>query len=90
MGYLNSPIVVACLQTLSPTLDYHEGPMGKVPYEDIENVAEIDVFVKSNLTISKLDWDSHRNFLGLSTERAYFPYRFHRTRHYNRVTDYLV
>ncbi|GAA6255839.1 BREX-1 system adenine-specific DNA-methyltransferase PglX [Bacteroides sp. f07] len=59
MGYLNSPIVVACLQTLSPTLDYHEGPMGKVPYEDIENVAEIDVFVKSNITISKLDWDSH-------------------------------
>lgn len=59
MGYLNSPIVVACLQTLSPTLDYHEGPMGKVPYKDIENVAEIDVFVKSNITISKLDWDSH-------------------------------
>ena len=59
MGYLNSPIVVACLQTLSPTLDYHEGPMGQVPYEDIENVAEIDVFVKSNITISKLDWDSH-------------------------------
>ena len=59
IGYLNSPIVVACLQTLSPTLDYHEGPMGKVPYEDIENVAEIDVFVKSNITISKIDWDSH-------------------------------
>lgn len=33
--------------------------MGKVPYEDIENVAEIDVFVKSNITISKIDWDSH-------------------------------
>lgn len=59
IGYLNSPIVVACLQTLSPTLDYHEGPMGKVPYEDIEDAQNIENLVKTNIEISKSDWDSH-------------------------------
>ena len=29
MGYLNSPLVSAFLQTLAPTLDYHEGPMAE-------------------------------------------------------------
>lgn len=37
MGYLNSPLVSAFLQTLAPTLDYHEGPMGRIPYMDIED-----------------------------------------------------
>lgn len=37
MGYLNSPLVSAFLQTLAPTLDYHEGPMGRIPYIDIED-----------------------------------------------------
>lgn len=59
IGYLNSPVVFAFLQTLSPTLDYHEGPMGKVPYEDIEGAQNIENLVKTNIEISKSDWDSH-------------------------------
>lgn len=58
MGYLNSPLVTAFLQTLAPTLDYHEGPMGRIPYKDIE-VSKISDLVGSNISISKSDWDAH-------------------------------
>lgn len=58
MGYLNSPLVTAFLQTLAPTLDYHEGPMGRIPYKDIE-VSKISDLVESNISISKSDWDAH-------------------------------
>lgn len=59
IGYLNSSVVFAFLQTLSPTLDYHEGPMGKVPYKDIEGAQNIENLVKANIEISKSDWNSH-------------------------------
>lgn len=59
MGYLNSPIVVAFLKALSPTLDYHEGPMGKVPYQIIQETGSINKLVKQNIAISRLDWDTH-------------------------------
>lgn len=58
MGYLNSPLVTVFLQTLAPTLDYHEGPMGRIPYKDIE-VSKISDLVESNISISKSDWDAH-------------------------------
>lgn len=58
MGYLNSPLVSSFLQTLAPTLDYHEGPMGRIPYIDIKSKT-IDQYVKDNISISKLDWDAH-------------------------------
>ncbi len=58
MGYLNSPLVVAFLQTLAPTLDYHEGPMGRIPYKDIDNQYISDL-VQQNIFLSKYDWDSH-------------------------------
>lgn len=58
MGYLNSSLVTAFLQTLAPTLDYHEGPMGRIPYKDIE-VSKISDLVESNISISKSDWDAH-------------------------------
>lgn len=58
MGYLNSPLVSAFLQTLAPTLDYHEGPMGRIPYKDIED-SNISNIVEQNISISKSDWDAH-------------------------------
>ena len=58
MGYLNSPLVSVFLQTLAPTLDYHEGPMGKIPYINIQNKT-IDNIVQQNISISKEDWDAH-------------------------------
>jgi len=59
LGLLNSHIVEKLLLVLSPTLDYHEGPLGKVPViinshlkPDIENIVE------QNISLSKTDWDS--------------------------------
>lgn len=58
LGYLNSPLAYCFLQTLAPTLDYHEGPMGRIPYIQIQN-SEIDSLVSQNISISKSDWDAH-------------------------------
>ena len=58
MGYLNSPLVSAFLQTLAPTLDYHEGPMGRIPYIDIED-SNLSDLVEKNIALSKSDWDAH-------------------------------
>lgn len=59
MGYLNSPITFACLQMLSPTLDYHEGPMGKIPFKNIIDLESISILACKNMKISKSDWDAH-------------------------------
>ena len=58
LGYLNSHLAYCFLQTLAPTLDYHEGPMGRIPYIQIQN-SEIDSLVSQNISISKSDWDAH-------------------------------
>lgn len=58
MAYLNSPLVNKFLGVLSPTLDYHEGPIGRLPYKNIES-AEIDGLVYQCISISKQDWDAH-------------------------------
>lgn len=58
LNYLNSPLVSAFLQTLAPTLDYHEGPMGRIPYMDIED-SNLSDLVETNIAISKSDWDAH-------------------------------
>ena len=60
MGYLNSPLVCHFLTLYSPTLDFHEGPVGRVPYKPIIKEKEsIEKIVKQCINISKLDWDSH-------------------------------
>ena len=54
-GFLNSKIVNKLLLVLSPTLDYHEGPMGKLPY--IHEVS-VENIVKYCIDTSKNEWDS--------------------------------
>lgn len=59
LGLTNSKIVDAMLSILSPTLDYHEGPMSKVPVVmDHEYKDKIDKTVIANVDLSKADWDS--------------------------------
>ncbi len=58
MGYLNSPLVNAFLEAISPTMDYHEGPIGRLPYKEIQS-EPIDHLVVQNIAISKQDWDAH-------------------------------
>ena len=58
LGALNSKITSDALSVLSPTLDFHEGPMSKVPMVMIDNKYIVDRIVNNNIYISKSDWDS--------------------------------
>ncbi len=59
LGLLNTKVVIEMLRFLSPTLDFHEGPIGKVPvlfstgYEH-----HITDLVRDCVQICKEDWDS--------------------------------
>lgn len=62
IGYLNSPLVISFLEVFSPTLDFHEGPIGRLPYKAIENKLieeRINRLVSSAISISKQDWNAH-------------------------------
>lgn len=59
LGLMNSSVVSNILEILCPTLDYHEGPIGKVPtYYSKQFKPRIDQLVEENIEISKKDWDS--------------------------------
>jgi hypothetical protein len=61
LGMLNSCVAQEMLTFLAPTLDYHEGPVSRIPikfpfnYSVMENIERI---VDENVSISKEDWDS--------------------------------
>ena len=62
MGYLNSPLVNYYLKVYTPTMDYHEGPVGRLPFyriDDTSIVQSIKDNVTINISVTKLDWDSH-------------------------------
>lgn len=59
LGVLNTDIVGKLLLILSPTLDYHEGPLGRLPIIVSEEYKSIvSEIVQQNIDISKNDWDS--------------------------------
>lgn len=55
-AFLNSKIVNKLLLVLSPTLDYHEGPIGSLPYLTSGSISEN--LVEQQISISKSEWDS--------------------------------
>lgn len=57
LGLYNSPVIQCFLQMVSPTLDYHEGPLGKTPVL-IKKNEQINQLVEENVKSSKTDWDS--------------------------------
>lgn len=58
IGFLNSCIVEEVLLILSPTLDYHEGPLGRVPViVNADAKSEVDSLVESSISLCKTDWD---------------------------------
>ncbi len=59
IGFLNSAVVSELLLVLSPTLDYHEGPLSKVPVIiDDSQKQTVENAVNENIDVSKTDWDS--------------------------------
>lgn len=57
LGYFNTKLINYILNMISPTLDYHEGPIGKLPIIMISD-ERIDNIVKATMLIAKKDWDS--------------------------------
>ena len=64
LAFLNSPVVYSLLQALSPTLDFHEGPIGRLPYKSVhlsKKLAEVAV------GISESDWDAYETSWNFTT-----------------------
>lgn len=59
LGLMNTEIVSNILLVLSPTLDYHEGPISRIPIIIGNEKKQIEKTVKQNVTISRDDWDSY-------------------------------
>lgn len=57
LGLYNTPVIQCFLQMVSPTLDYHEGPLGKTPVI-IKPNETINHLVAKNIELSRCDWDS--------------------------------
>ena len=69
LGLLNSKTTSEALSVLSPTLDFHEGPMSKVPVVLGEQVDTVSAIVRRNIDICKEDWDAFET----SWDFAYHP-----------------
>ncbi|NOW84934.1 type II restriction/modification system DNA methylase subunit YeeA [Clostridium beijerinckii] len=75
LALLNSNIVNSLIKMISPTIDYHEGPLGKLPIALRLNET-IDRISQENMNIARRDWDSyeiswnfkHHPLLNLSNE----------------------
>ena len=65
-SYLNSCVAQMFLEILSPTLDYNNGNIEKLPYILADEFQDTIVKqkAKSNVTLSEIDWDSFETSWG--------------------------
>ncbi len=61
LGLMNTNVIQYALTFLAPTVDYHEGPVSRIPVivtdnNELKNI--IDTLVEENIFISQQDWDS--------------------------------
>jgi type II restriction/modification system DNA methylase subunit YeeA len=56
----NSKVVEVVLSIFSPTLDFHEGPFGKIPVV-LNNKERLAAIGQAAINISKSDWDSYES-----------------------------
>lgn len=62
LGLLNSKVVGKITGMLSSTINFDQGILARLPVvhmEEVENIAELIELIKSNINISKNDWDSY-------------------------------
>lgn len=59
LGLMNSTVTMKFLEFLAPTLDFNTGSLSRIPVKlHPGTYDEIDMLVKSNIELSKQDWDS--------------------------------
>lgn len=60
LALMNTKVVDEMLLVLAPTLDYHEGPMSKIPTViDTEKKEKVGDVSKDNIVIANDNWDSY-------------------------------
>jgi hypothetical protein len=59
-GFVNSSVFQYLIAITSPTMDYHEGPVGKIPFKFDEKI-DVSTLILKNLEISKKDWNAKEN-----------------------------
>jgi type II restriction/modification system DNA methylase subunit YeeA len=57
LGFLNSIVVDRLISALSPTVDYSEGAIGKLPIVEVEKSDRS--MVERLITVARFDWDSY-------------------------------
>jgi type II restriction/modification system DNA methylase subunit YeeA len=59
MGFLNSVVANELLKLLAPTMDYNQGPVGRLPVA-LENVSALDMdeAVGQMISLARGDWDN--------------------------------
>ena len=55
LGYLNSKLIPKIVPIINPTFNYQPGTISSLPYL----IKDVGSIVQQNISISKLDWDSH-------------------------------
>jgi len=59
LGLLNSSVSIIFLKILAPTLDFNQGPVGRIPFiEDLANKMQIEKMIQKCVKYAKSDWDS--------------------------------
>lgn len=67
LGVLNSVIVNKILLILCPTLDFHEGPIGRIPLVIDDGSKETVVaIVEQNIDVAERDWDYRETSYGFT------------------------
>ncbi len=58
VALFNSKPVHTFLEILAPTLDFNQGPVGKVPFPNISDIPIVTGNAKQAIQIAKRDWDN--------------------------------
>lgn len=78
LGYLNTPIARKLIDSLSPTLDYHERPVGRIPVIQPADADFVSGLVRSALSDSTSIWarlEISPTFTGFCIEQAQLTVR---------------
>lgn len=58
LALMNSSTVQAFLRIVAPTLDYSQGPIGRIPVRLEGNESQIQGLVEQDVLLARTDWDS--------------------------------
>ncbi|WP_135605610.1 BREX-1 system adenine-specific DNA-methyltransferase PglX [Methanococcoides sp. NM1] len=72
LALTNTSVVNALLLIMSPTLDYHEGPMSRLPIVNSQKIQSVEI-AQSCMKVSKSDWDSYETSWDFTTSPLLQP-----------------